>query len=351
MRWLISGDAISSFVFRGNRAFFAYGGLYIRSDAATKSLTETIRGVVPAAPKGVAFVRWGLDRTRATRSAILIAGVGRFGNSIAQVLNSLELAEAMPAHDVLFHRFNAIANASLPLGGGRHLRRVRFLPQKGFAHPHIVWRTYAITPEILFCDPWKKSLSDARKSLQSATKMNGLDGQWSDPNQLTIYVRGGDVFDQNPERYYGQPPWVFYEKVLELKKWTAINLVSEDSRNPVVGRIVAWCKNQGLEVKELGGSLEQAMEVLKSSKNVVNARGTFTPAIVYLSEGHKTIYNFGSEVSKFLSGNQISVYSVEDINGFYTESMLSGNWRNSEEQRSLMVSYPRDSVSSLKKVS
>lgn len=342
---------LSSLVFRGNRGFFAFGGLYLRSDTATQSLLNEIQHAVPGAPRGAAFVRWGHQYREPNRKAILIAGVGRFGNSIAQVLNSLELAKAISGHDVLFHRFDAISNTSLSLGGGRYLRRLRFLPQKSFAHPHVVWRTYAIIPEILFCEPWKGEFSEARKSLQRATKLEKRDEKWSDSNQLTIYVRGGDVFGPNPERYYGQPPWVFYEKVLEQKKWTAVNLVSEDLRNPVVGKIFRWCNERGIEVRRLGESLDQAFQVLKSSKNIVNARGTFVPAIVFLSEGHKTIYDFGSQASRFFLGNNISVYSVEDLDGTYTKTMLDGNWRNSEAQRALMLSYSRDLVSGLKKVS
>lgn len=351
MRWFSTRTVLSSLVFRGNRAFFAYGGLYIRSRKTTKSLLETVRGAVPQAPKGVAFVRLGIRGRKEKGTAILIAGVGRFGNSIAQVLNSLELAEVLKANDVLFHRFDAINNATLPLGSGRHLRRVRFFPQRGVSRPHLIWRTYSITPGILFCEPWKESMSEARDALRRATNMELRDPKWSHPEHLAIYVRGGDVFDQKPEEHYGQPPWAFYRRVLEHNKWKTVNLVSEDSRNPVVGKILDWCKERGVEVSQLGGSLDQAFEVLRSSAHIVNARGTFIPAIVFLSGGPKTIYSFGSEVSGFLRGEGISVYSVDDIDGSYTSSMLSANWRNTEEQQSLMLSYPYESVGPVTKVS
>lgn len=343
--------AFSTFIFRGNRAFFAYGGLYFRSKVATNSLLQTVRAAIPNASAGVAFVRWGIRPQATSNRAILITGVGRFGNSIAQVLNCLELADALSAREILYHRFNAINNASLPLGKGRNLRRLSFLPQTGFAPPHVIWRTYAITPEILFCEPWKKSMSEARKLLQRATNLEIRDKQWSDPTKLTIYVRGGDVFGENPHHDYGQPPWVFYERVLEHRNWSAINLVSEDSTNPVVDKIIDWCNERGVKVSKLGGSLDQAFAVLRSSAHIVNAKGTFVPAIVFLSGGPKTVYNFGSEVSRFLLGDGLSVYSVEDTDGSYTSSILSANWRNTEEQRSLMLSYPHESVGPVTKVS
>jgi len=351
MRSLPSRTVLSSLIFRGNRAFIAYGSLYVQSKKATNSLLNRVGRAVPQSPKGVAFVRLGTLRRKSNRTAILIAGVGRFGNSIAQVLNSVELADALNAENILFHRFDAIDNATLPLGGGRHLRRVRFFPQRGMSAPHLIWRTYSITPEILFCEPWKESMSTARDSLKRATNMEFRDPKWSDPSQLAVYVRGGDVFDPEPEEHYGQPPWVFYRRVLEHKKWKSINLVSEDSRNPVVGKILEWCEERGVEVSRHGDTLDQAFEVLKSSTHIVNAKGTFVPAIVFLTGGPKIVYNFGSEVSRFFQSDGISVYSVEDLDGSYTTAILSANWSNTKEQQSLMLSYPQESVSPVTKVS
>lgn len=342
---LLKRENWNTFLFRGNRAFLAFGGVYLQSRTETETAQERIWQTVPEAPKGSMFVRFGSAANRKSKTALLIAGVGRFGNSVAQVMNSVLLAKLLNSGDILFHRFDAIGNRAIDLDEGLRLSPLRFRKQKGMVAPSAIWRTYAITPEILFSDPWDQAMRGTRLSLQRALGLDSISEEWADPETLTIYVRGGDVFDPNPEEYYGQPPWVFYQRVLEHRGWGFVHIVSEDTRNPVVGQILEWCRSKGVGVRFLGEQFCEAVDVLRSARNLVNARGTFLPAILCLAGSSRTVYHFGRDVPRFLAGEGLEVFVVEDTTGVFTLEMLSANWHNSAEQQRLMLTYPLNAVS------
>lgn len=60
------------------------------------------------------------------------------------------------------------------------------------------------------------------------------------PNELFIYIRGGDVFRRLNRSYscYPQPPLCFYETILSKFKFKGINIISEDKLNPVTSKLL-----------------------------------------------------------------------------------------------------------------
>lgn len=338
------------FFTRGRNYFIAFGGVYRASKSMTEEMSQQLEASIPNCPAGQAYVRLGFDRRKNATKAVLITGIGRLGNSIVQVLNGFLIARKLSANKVYFHVFNAISNQSLMLSPTIALEQVRLVPSRGVNPPGIIWRTYAMTPSGVLDNPCGELYQDARNGLrkslgirQSARNKSTLD------KQITIYLRSGDIFAGPSEPDYGQPPWAFYEKVLEYREWSAVELVAEDHGNPNHGLILKWCEQKGLKVTERGETLSDAIDAVVNSSNLVSARGTFVPSLVFLSEGPKNIFQFHDRANPLTCRKGLTILRVTDKSGDYISSVMSRNWVNSEAQRKLMVTYPIDSLSAVSK--
>lgn len=308
-----------------------------------------LRECVHEPPAGQAYIRLGRKDRSQTSVALLITGVGRLGNSIVQVLNCVFLANQLSAKTILFHEFNAIGNRMVQLSSSTALRRLSIFPRRGFTPPDKIWRTYAMTNFDVFPEPCDGQYSSVRGELVGGFGFGPRRPTKESEGILTIYLRSGDIFSGPSEPDYGQPPWVFYEKILEFRKWTAVEIVSEDEANPNFRLISKWCSKHNIAFMSKGAELAEAVSAVLNASNLVSARGTFVPSLVYLSEGPKTIFQFHDERSPLLCREDIELWTVEDLAGNYVSKVLSGNWKNSQEQRALMVSYPRESLSDVRR--
>lgn len=337
--------AWENILFRGDTWFLAFGGIYIRSSRRTDEIDGRVRSVLPGMSAGAAFVRLGSVRTTGP-TAVLIEGMGRFGNSIAQVVNALEIARNLESKSVLFHRFDAIRNSVVDLGHEILLRKLRLAPSHRRHTPLTIWRTSAITSHILFCNPCNEWFEQARSALRAAASMGAFQSPATTENlTLTIHVRGGDVFSDDPEELYGQPPWAFYRRVLQLHNWRQVVLVTEDDKNPVVLRIIEWCVLKGIPLKRTGDSFRAAIEAISQGTHLVAGAGTFLGAIIYLSGGRRVLYQFEEAISPFICHQLVSLHTVRDEAGEYVDSVMRGNWKNTASQRELMLSYPTTKLS------
>ena len=334
---------------RGNNFVFGFGGLYVRTPEADDEINRILLSQLPAAPTGQVFMRQRTWRKKTSAIAVLITGVGRLGNSIIQTLNAATLARLLGANGVYYHRFDAIENRVLELGPNLEMRKLSLLGPTGKKKPDIIWRTYALASESPLDFPCSPESTLARESLRVGLFGTDTEKISRSNKSLTIYLRSGDVFADNPETHYGQPPWAFYEKVLEYREWSAVELVAEDHGNPNHGLILKWCEQKGLKVTERGETLSDAIDAVVNSSNLVSARGTFVPSLVFLSEGPKNIFQFHDRANPLTCRKGLTILRVTDKSGEYISSVMSRNWVNSEAQRKLMVTYPIDSLSAVSK--
>lgn len=332
-------------LFRGNRFILAFGTLYVRAPRLDVEIRERIEAQFTKAHNGQAFLRWAHSGKKNKRIAPLVAGMGRLGNSIIQVLNIRSIASVLNASEAFYHRFDAIHNSTLELEPGITFRKLPITNGVGKRRPDVLWRTYAFDSEHPLSPPCEPASNQVRNALRTAIAfVRGK--EFSRPNMtLTIYLRSGDVFSEMPEPHYGQPPWAFYERVLECRRWTSVELIAEDQTNPNYDLIVKWCQERSLNFREMGKQLDEAIRYVMRSRNLVSARGTFVPSLVFLSEGPKNIFQFHDEGNPLMCREELTVWKVSDTRGDYVASVMSKNWENSSSQRALMVSYPKSSLS------
>ena len=60
----------------------------------------------------------------------------------------------------------------------------------------------------------------------------------TDPDDLYINIRGGDIFDTMIVARYSQPPLCFYEKVINDNKFKNIYIISNDRKNVVLDALI-----------------------------------------------------------------------------------------------------------------
>ena len=336
-------------LFRGNKMFLSFGALYIRAPELDHEILEAIQTDLATPPAGQAFLRWGRKTRAPHKIALLVTGIGRLGNSVIQVLNIRALAAVLKAPFGLYHRFDAIRNTSLELTPGITLRKIPAFRSSAIHAPRIIWRTYALDSEIPLTPPCDSGSSPVREALRTVMVTEDVLVSPSSQESLTVYLRSGDVFSGHPEPHYGQPPWAFYERVLEFKEWASVELIAEDRANPNYELIVNWCQERGIGLSETGGTLDEAIRSIVKSRNLVSARGTFVPSLVYLSDGPKVIFQFHDERNPLMCREELTLWRVSDHEGDYVSSVMSRNWENSAAQRALMVSYPKTSLSDVTK--
>lgn len=169
----------------------------------------------------------------------------------------------------------------------------------------------------------------------------------SDKDTLHIHIRSGDIFYDNIHEYYVQNPLSYFENAIKFYK--KIVIITQDLKNPVTSYLK---KINNVEVK-VGRSLEEDISDFLSATNLcIGGVGSFIPAICLLSSNVENVhvsniqhpmhkFNFSTKCSISHSlyqtsqcENGISIFKKNiDINRYMKK------WKNSEEQRKLMITY------------
>jgi len=159
-------------------------------------------------------------------------------------------------------------------------------------------------------------------------------------NSLFVHIRSGDIFSDNwVSSCYVQPPLEYYIKIFELpeNKNKNIFIFAEDRKNPVVNILSKLYPNisiQTLDIKDIIGIFMQA-------KYVVSGNGTFILSILMFNTNLEVHYTSGAGGK---SGGGIP-YLQYFLKRETPKTVLARfpnyikAWSNTEEQRSLMITY------------
>ena len=100
------------------------------------------------------------------------------------------------------------------------------------------------------------------------------------PDDLYIYLRGGDIFQiiNKPGLGYAQPPLCFYENVLSKYKFRNIRIISEDKSNPVLILLEKY-----YYIKYIKNDIKIDISYLVNSYNIISAKSSFIVSITKLN--------------------------------------------------------------------
>ena len=150
-------------------------------------------------------------------------------------------------------------------------------------------------------------------------------------DEICIHIRGRDLFTSSPHHGYITPPLDYYVKVLNNKKYKNVYLVSEDKKNPTIDELLRLYPNIKFKIQ----SLEDDIRLILGHENVVFSYGTFLKSLLLLSKNIKIVHkpSYQSFFTDYISEVKIIDYNLDD----YKKKMSP--WKNTKEQRKLMLSY------------
>lgn len=95
----------------------------------------------------------------------------------------------------------------------------------------------------------------------------------TNPNDLYIYIRGGDIFVHSKREAYSyfQPPLCFYTKILDEFNFRKVFIISEDKLNPVIPKLLSKYSY----IKKKKNNIKHDISYLIYSYKLVGARSTF----------------------------------------------------------------------------
>lgn len=167
-------------------------------------------------------------------------------------------------------------------------------------------------------------------------------------NHVAVHLRSGDLFDRlDPHPNFVQPPLAFYTTALDhfaaAHPSVHVTLVYEDEGNPVIAALRVFLDGAGVPYSVSSSSVAADLSTLLEHRALVLGRGSFAVAAASLSTNIETVYYPWTEarLSGLARERGLDGYLIEEVAPRY---IAAGEWRNSGEQRRLMVEYPADNL-------
>lgn len=338
---------------KSNRWFVIIGGrLFISSRAASRRWEEQFSPLIPNVVRSSPRVYQTLRLHILPRASVpldeqgfLIPHLGRFGNAVREVATAAKIAGWLNLGHLYLHGDNVFAsNSDVPSPG---VHRTDGGPKVWIDSP-LPRYDRGIQVFVLWLrnnfDDGMKELPNPWPATRAAIGLDFPDKKFS-ATCLVIHLRGGDVFGSRDVANYGQPPLSYYLGILDHQQWESVKVVHQDERNPVLEGIVQACLERKLPCERFSGTLLEDLQILLRAQTLVAGRGTFMPAVVGLSQHVSNVYFFEDKFVLQPDRDGVRMWRVIDKKGDFKKRVLSSNWTNSADQRSLMLSYPSQNLS------
>ena len=170
--------------------------------------------------------------------------------------------------------------------------------------------------------------------------INNLPLVKTEPDELYIHIRGGDVFKKNPSTAYAQPPFCFYEKILDNNKYKNIYILSMDRRNVVLDALMNKYKNIIFNKHKY----EYDISLLINAYNLVTSVSSFVISTIKLNDNLKDLWEYDinrlSEKFLFMHHHLYKFdikYKIHTMKSSDEYAQKMYIWRNTEEQLKLML--------------
>jgi len=163
----------------------------------------------------------------------------------------------------------------------------------------------------------------------------------TNPNDLKIYIRSGDIFGNtfpSLQGYY-QPPLCFYKNIINNFKFENIYIISENKNNPVIEQILIQYPKIIYKIN----SLKYDMSILISAYNIVGAFSTFLKVLILLNDNLRQFWYFNSPTNLLMSyffsyefnHKNISLFKMKESD-FYKRMEKC---KNLQCQKKMMLNY------------
>lgn len=157
---------------------------------------------------------------------------------------------------------------------------------------------------------------------------------------LVIHIRSGDIMVGNGAHPgYVQPPLAFYQKIIIKNNFTSIVIVCEDHNNPTIDALAKWSNIATFSA----GTIKEDIATIIGASYLVVSHGTFSPMLSLLSETVKNVY-VPCVPNCFMGRSPRENLPFAAEYYFFPNFTKSGEWKNTNAQRELMLSYPMQNI-------
>jgi len=159
-------------------------------------------------------------------------------------------------------------------------------------------------------------------------------GETLDENLLVIHLRGGDIFQNNPHRYYVQNPLSFYNNI--IKNFKDVLVVLETYQNNFI--VDELKKNKNIYFQS--ENIEKDFSTLLMAKNLATSGvSSFPIAATLCSKNIENLFCTNLYLTHNLNPTMLynSKINISMIN--LKEYIRIGDWKNSEQQKKIMLEY------------
>ena len=196
---------------------------------------------------------------------------GRLGNNIQQIANIIDIAIKYK-HNVKFsaksHRFFNISIVETYFN--KYNNSKKLTNNFNFFYKSKLALEFG-------AETFTQNAEERNKLLQKAFLIKTIKKLPED--DLVIHVRSGDLFRVDNKRghsRYVPPPLSYYVKEINKHNYKKIHIISEDSKNPVINKLLHLYENAFYRKN----SLENDIKKILGATNIIWSIGTFIPSLI-----------------------------------------------------------------------
>jgi hypothetical protein len=279
---------------------------------------------------------------------------GRLGNNIIQISNAIYIAEKTKStvfFPSLRHRglnLNTISFSEDPPPLGINTIKGDFWEIDKFDS------CYRIKKEELISNRRRILLAYFNPIITTQVKVYKFYPDNPTEKDLTLHIRGSDIFNKQPHPDYVPPPLIYYSDVIESREYENVFIISEDTKNPCISELKKrfgkkikvihemysglYNQSQNLKCEHPSRRILNDFYFLMKSKNLVCGNSTFSLTAALCSDcvndlwipGHGTVEIDENYRKQF--GFNINIMN-------YKNYIKTGEWRNSKEQIEMVLNY------------
>jgi hypothetical protein len=262
---------------------------------------------------------------------------GRFGNFFISINNAIIYCEFLCCQKIIVEYLNEIFINNTIQYKKYNLtiepnKTINFKDKNMVILPH----------GFFFFNNFKYSRNVIKFGIFKRQFLNNLPKIVINPDDLYIYIRGGDIFMRYKHsiKRYPQPPLCFYMKILDEFKFREVIIISEDKLNPVIPELLL--KYSYIKFKK--NSLKLDIAYLANSFNIVGGKSSFLVTVIKFNDKLKNLweYDFYQVSEKYLHLHS-SVYKypfhykVYKMNPSQSYIKIMLPWLNKLNQRKMML--------------
>jgi len=249
---------------------------------------------------------------------------GRTGNNILQIIRAIHYAIINSHNSIQFQQHSLLTSNIITL------ENIENINKSQISDTFFSLKNYnIIDPEPYIMKEYFQKYVKPIFKIQIETN-NDVNENDLHENNIYVHFRGGDIFSSIPHKAYVQPPLSYYKNI--INDYDNTILVCEDKKNPCINELLKQ-KN----VEYISNTLENDLSILSNVSNLIIGFGTFGFLLYLMNPYLKNLYIpdfFVNELPRGNWGNDINVNIIELPN-----YIKVGEWKNSEEQRKMMLDY------------